>query len=48
MGLIRNFEHIILIRQVIKKEVLHMACKGKGSKSGKGGSKSGKGGGCKK
>ena len=45
MDLIRNFEHIILIRQVIKKEVLHMACKGKSSK---GGCKTKKGGGCKK
>ena len=48
MDLIRNFEHIILIRQVIKKEVLHMACKGKGSKSSKGSCKTKKGGGCKK
>ena len=40
MGLIRNFELIILTRQAIKKEVLHMACKGKGSK--KGGCKGGK------
>ena len=46
MGLIRNFEHIILIRQVIKKEVLHMACKG--GKSSKGGCKTKKGGSCKK
>ena len=48
MGLIRNFEHIILIRQVIKKEVPAMACKGKGGKSSKGGCKTKKGGGCKK
>ena len=48
MGLIRNFELIILTRQAIKKEVLHMACKGKGGKSSKGGCKTKKGGGCKK
>ena len=40
MDLIRNFEPIILIHQTIKGEVLHMACKGKGSK--KGGCKGGK------
>ena len=48
MGLIRNFELIILTRQTIKKEVLHMACKGKGGKSSKGGCKTKKGGSCKK
>lgn len=47
MDLIRNFEHIILIRQVIKKEAPTMACKGKGGKSSKG-CKTKKSGGCKK
>ena len=48
MGLIRNFELIILTRQAIKKEVPTMACKGKDGKSSKGGCKTKKGGGCKK
>ena len=45
MGLIRNFEPIILTRQAINKEVITIACKSKGGKTTK---KGGKKGGCKK
>ena len=45
MGLIRNFELIILIRQAIEMRCLTMACKSKGGKTTK---KGGKKDGCKK